>query len=376
MKKQTIFTLVCLTGIALVGVGGSIINNGKESGNQVIQESKNSVDEEKIVSKVNESSSSTESTAKFSEINMISDITDSDINRLIDLEVEIVSIEEENFKELNITTRDESGTIVLVVPNDYINEINISTGTVLEITGRVQKQDNYYQIVPKDKNSVAVLSTSKKVILNEDVEEIAVEAPTKIILGSNELTPEHNQKIVTIEGVYDLGSIIVPSGQTVDIFSNDLMNSEMESPYESDDIIRVTGIVEGENSFSITPLSSNEIGELNFFEEGVLNKISTASLSKDEDFNNHIYFFEGIPQSIVTDSREISFYLNDQTGLVATTIDIFNDTDEELEEKVSVLDEASINSSIMIFEVVVDQYQGSEPSLRVISYRMSTNHVE
>lgn len=376
MKKQTIFTLVCLTGIALVGFVGFITNNGKESENQVIQESKNSVDEEKIVSKVNESSSSTESTAKFSEINMISDITDSDINRLIDLEVEIVSIEEENFKELNITTRDESGTIVLVVPNDYINEINISTGTVLEITGRVQKQDNYYQIVPKDKNSVAVLSTSKKVILNEDVEEIAVEAPTKIILGSNELTPEHNQKIVTIEGVYDLGSIIIPSGQTVDIFSNDLMNSEMEAPYESDDIIRVTGIVEGENSFSIKPLSSNEIGELNFFEEGVLNKISTASLSKDEDFNNHIYFFEGIPQSIVTDSREISFYLNDQTGLVATTIDIFNDTDEELEEKVSVLDEASINSSIMIFEVVVDQYQGSEPSLRVINYRMSTNHVE
>lgn len=376
MKKQTVFTLVCLTGIALVGVGGFIINNGKENENQVIQESKNSVNEEKKVSKVNESSSSTESAAKLTEINMISDITDSDINRLIELEVEIVSVEEENSEELNITTRDESGTIVLVLPNDYINKNDTSTGTVLEITGRVQKQDNYYQIVPKDKNSVAVLSTSKKVILNEDVEEIAVEAPTKIILGSNELTPEHNQKIVTIEGVYDLGSIIIPSGQTVDIFSNDLMNSEMEAPYESDDIIRVTGIVEGENSFSIKPLSSNEIGELNFFEEGVLNKISTASLSKDEDFNNHIYFFEGIPQSIVTDSREISFYLNDQTGLVATTIDIFNDTDEELEEKVSVLDEASINSSIMIFEVVVDQYQGSEPSLRVINYRMSTNHVE
>lgn len=371
MKKQTVFTLVCLTGIALVGVGGFIINNGKENENQVIQESKNSVNEEKKVSKVNESSSSTESTAKFSEINMISDITDSDINRLIDLEVEIVSIEEENFKELNITTRDESGTIVLVIPNDYINKIDTSTGTVLEIIGRVQKQDNYYQIVPKDKSSVAVVSTSKKFTMGEGegVEKTAVKGPTEIILGSNELTPEHNQKIVTIEGVYELGYIIIPSGQTVNIFSNDLMNSEMESPYESDDIIRVTGIVEGENSFSITPLSSNEIGELNFFEEGVLNKISAASLSKDEDFNNHIYFFEGIPQSIVTNSQEISFYLNDQTGLVETKIDIFNDTDEELEEKLSVLNEASINSSIMIFEVVVEQYPGSDSSLRVINYR-------
>lgn len=369
MKKQTIFTLVCLSVIALVGVGGFIINSQKESRNQAIQESESNVVEEKIVSKVSGSSSSEEKTAQIAEINMISDITDSDINRLIELEVKIVSIKEENSEELNITTKDDSGTIILEIPKDYIKNIDISTGTVLEIIGRVQKRDNYYQIVPKDKNSVAVLSTSKYEMSDEDVEKIAVEAPKEIILGSNELTPEHNKKIVTIEGVYDSESIIIPSGQTVNILSNDFMNSEMESPYESDDIIRVTGIVEGENSFSITPISSNEIGELNFFEEGVLNKISADSLSKDEDFNNQIYFFEGTPQSIVADYREISFYLNDQTGLVATKIDVFYDTDEELEEKLSVLDEASINSSIMIFEVVVEQYTESELSLRVINYR-------
>lgn len=395
MKKQTIFTLACLFGIAIVGIIGFNINNEQEKNiNYIASESKDNINEKESITKKSDSISSdlvesisAESEVTTSEIRMISDISDDYIDQLVSLEVEILSIENNQAGNLNIKTRDDSGTILLTVPESYIQSNSFVKGTLLEITGLVKKKGNSYQVIPENSESIVILSSpqNNNIISSGNSttanEKDAIfkersETPKEIVLNSDELTSEHHQKIVTVEGVfyegfggYAEGAIYIPSGQKVNVNLNDAIINEIESSLKNNDIVRLTGVVEKSASFYITPISASAITRLDFFGEDTLNEMDISTL--EEDFLGHIFRFKGIPQSITYSDSDVSFYLNDQTGLTKMNAPTYIIEEGKEEEFKASLNNASLNSDEMTFEAKVGPSLESNepPTLELINFR-------
>lgn len=394
MKKQTIFTLACLSGIAFVGILGFNTNNEQEKSiNYIASEPKDDIDGKESITKKSGSISSdlaesisAEGEITTSEIRMISDISDDYIDQLVSIEVEILSIENNQAGNLNITTRDDSGTILLTVPESYIKSNSIVKGTLLEVTGLVKKKGNTYQVVPKDSESIVLLSSPQdnniigsgnSTTTNEkDAIKERSETPKEIVLNSDELTSEHHQKIVTVEGIfyegfggYAEGAIHIPSGQEVHVNLNDAIINEIESSLKDNDIVRLTGVVEKSANFYITPISASTITRLDFFGEDTLNEMDISTL--EEDFWGHIFRFKGIPQSITYSDSDVSFYLNDQTGLTKMNAPTYIIEEGKEEEFKASLNNASLNSDEMTFEAKVGPSLESNepPTLELINFR-------